>query len=227
MIRKGILFSLMCAFALASYGQRWSRKKQYFTIQYELSSAYFLGHDLSVFDNRFVSPGFGLGFTKKVNPRLALGVNLLKMNTFTSNGLAINSNDRMSFTKYRNRVFRHGVFFNLELYKNRGTWKKRPDHNFYLVQGFDAMFMRHKQKTDGDDPVPIKEEVNYPLDWFTPVVYSGIGHSRKISKYVDLQIELVMNFTFTPHVDLDFNNNFQFDARNDQFLNLNIKLNNL
>ncbi len=227
MIRKGIIFSLLFTFALASQAQRWSKKKQYITIQYELSSAYFLGHDLSVFDNRFVSPGLGVGFTKKIKPRLALGVNLVKINTFTSNGLAINSKDRMSFTKYRNRTLRHGFFFNLEMYENRGTWKKRPDYNFYLISGADAMFMRHKQKTDGDNTMLIKDEVGYSLDWFTPVVYGGIGHSRKISKYVDLQIELVMNFTLTPHVDLDFNNNFQFDARNDQFLNLNIKLNNL
>ncbi len=223
---------LILLIPIRTSGQHFSKKKQYYTVEFGYTSAYFMGSDLKFGTNRLFSPGFSLGVMKKLTPRLALGINGLKTNSLTSSASITNASDQILFATFRNRNFRHGIFAMLDFYENRGTWKRRPFHNFFLRAGIDWMHMRHKIRyRKSTKKVRISNLTNDKIDWQTFVVPVGIGYRYLLSKYIDLHVEVAYNFALSNMVDLDYskmgNNAFEANGKRDSFLNINITLNNI
>ncbi len=129
---------------------------------------------------------------------------------------------------YRTKIFSYGGFLTLDLFQNRSRWTKRPDYNFYLFLGAKWSHMRRRVNIKGQESVRLSSLNNVPLDWEFFVIPVGLGFRYKLDKRWDISFEALFNQTFTPHLDLLFDQNaISYNPANDSYITFNVKFNKI
>ncbi len=215
---------------VSSHAQNFSKKKQYAVFEFGLSQSYFLGQDVKFSENNFVNiPGFVIDIKQKKTPRFSTGIqfvyNRLSHKTNASLSPEINNGTNETFDKYRLRTLQYGGFITMDYYENRGTWKKRQDHNLFLYFGMNRMHFKSKLRNSDSKVLP-RELSMFDMDRRALVIQFGTGYIYKLAKRWDFIVELLWNTALSSHLDLNFENGFVgYGYGNDSYLTLNIKIN--
>ena len=113
----------------------------------------------------------------------------------------------------------------MDYYDNRGTWRKRPDHNLFLYFGMNGMHFKSKLRNSNSKVLP-RELSMFEMDRRALVIQFGTVYIYKLAKRWDFIVELLWNTALSSHLDLNFENGFVgYGYGNDSYLTLNIKIN--
>src|SRR6478735_4879388 len=216
-----LLAAIFVVFVTAtSYGQAFNKKNRYTSIGGCLNAMNYIG-DLDPGPS-FLSPGvkytrYNIGITMlyRLTPRVSA------RGTFSYGRIAGDDYKNSSYTdkdiyrkmrnlSFRNQIWEFKVDAVIDLFENRGNYRKRPDYTPYMFVGLAYFHHSPEAKAPNGDYVKLHNlhtegqglaggKDNYSLNQIALPI--GIGFRYKLAKHLDLAFEFGWRFTTTDYID--------------------------
>ncbi|MFN3404218.1 MAG: DUF6089 family protein [Cytophagaceae bacterium] len=188
-----------------SYGQPFNPKCRYNAITASVKGSYsYADIDGHI---RTVRPGFSLGYSTRINPRLSFGIDLMWVRLLgddhISSDMRREVNTYLRNLHYRNDIKELSVFFQYDLFPSNDHYRKRPIYNFFGYLGVGVFHHNPRAKNhEGKwvDLRPLKtENKNYsPIQISVPL---GFGIRYKLTLNMDLELDISYRITSTDYLD--------------------------